>query len=310
VRRPPFTLEQIRSFVEVAGTEHISRAAAALYLSQAAVTQQIRHFERAVGLQLLERDGRRVRLTDAGRALAESCRGALRAVQVMDDTAKAIKELEAGSLHVGASPTCATYYLPPRLAEFTGRHPSIKLDVVVASTDELNHRVLAGSLDCAVIEGEAEPGLVTAELSADELILVAHPEHALSHLGRVTPTELARYRYLRRGPEFSAERLVRKIIGDAYDRFEMMDLGHHEYVRAATIAGLGFAALPRRAVVADLRGGLLKALPWPPMVRSILAVRRTSRGAPAQEVFWALLTGGAAPDSARISSDGRNRSRT
>jgi len=58
VRRPSFTLEQIRSFVEVAETEHISRAAAALYLTQAAVTQQVRHFERAVGLQLLERGGR------------------------------------------------------------------------------------------------------------------------------------------------------------------------------------------------------------------------------------------------------------
>jgi len=55
VRKPAFTLEQIRSFVAVAEHEHISRAAASLFLTQAAVTQQVRHFERAVGLQLLER---------------------------------------------------------------------------------------------------------------------------------------------------------------------------------------------------------------------------------------------------------------
>ncbi len=72
MRRPAFSLEQIRSFVEVAETEHVSRAAANLFLTQAAVTQQIRHFEKALGLQLLERDGRRVRLTDAGRSLAET----------------------------------------------------------------------------------------------------------------------------------------------------------------------------------------------------------------------------------------------
>jgi DNA-binding transcriptional LysR family regulator len=310
VRRPGFTLEQIRSFVEVAETEHISRAAAGLYLSQAAVTQQVRHFERAVGLQLLERNGRRIRLTDAGRSLAEACRGALRAVQVMDDTAKAIKELETGSLHVGASPTCASYYLPPHLAEFTRRHPSIKLDVVVAPTAELNRRVLAGSLDCAMIEGEPEPGLLAAELSPDELILVAHPDHPLSHVRRVTPTQLARYRYVRRGPEFSAERHVRKMVGETYDRFEMLNLGHHEYVRAATIAGLGFAALPKRAVVSDLRSGLLKTLPVPPMVRSITAVRRPSRGGPAQEAFWALVTGGEIAAPGKISSDGRSLSRT
>ena len=309
MRRPSFSLEQIRSFAEVAETEHISRAAASLYLTQAAVTQQVRHFERAVGLQLLERDGRRIRLTDAGRSLAEACRGALRAIQVMDDTAKAIRELEAGSLHVGASPTCATYYLPSHLAEFTRRHPAVKLDVAVAPTMELNRRVLAGSLDCALIEGEASAGLTSVELSPDELILVAHPDHPLSQLKRVTPTQLAKYRYMRRGPEFSAERHVRKMVGETYDRFEVLNLGHHEYVRAATIAGLGFAALPRRAVVADLRSGLLKSLPVPPMVRSISAVRRPSHGGPAQEAFWTQLTGAQHAASGKISSDGWSQAR-
>jgi len=307
VRHPAFTLEQIRSFVEVAETEHISRAAASLFLTQAAVTQQVRHFERAVGLQLLERDGRRVRLTDAGRTLAEACRGALRAVQVMEDTAKAIHELEAGSLHVGASPTCATYYLPPHLAEFTRQHPAVKLEVAVAGTPELNRRVLAGSLDCALIEGEPDPALVSWELSPDELILVAHRDHPLSQLKRVTPSELARHRYLRRGPEFSAENAVRQMIGEGYDRMESMSLGHPEYVRAATVAGLGWSALPKRAVVGDIRLGILKSLPVPPIVRSIMVIRRRSQGGPAQEAFWTMLTGGKAPASGKISSDGRGR---
>src|SRR5438105_165947 len=204
VRKPAFTLEQIRSFVAVAEHEHISRAAASLFLTQAAVTQQVRHFERAVGLQLLERDGRRVRLTDAGRSLADACRAAMRAVEVMDDTAQAAKELQAGSLHVGASPTCATYYLPPHLAEFTRGHP--------------------------------------------------------------------------------------------------------EYVRAATIAGLGFAALPKRAVAADVASGVLKRLPIPPSLRPITAVRRKGRGGPVQGAFWDLLTGGGMPASGKISTDGRSQS--
>ncbi len=305
MRHPAFSLEQIRSFVEVAETEHISRAAANLFLTQAAVTQQIRHFEKALGLQLLERDGRRVRLTDAGHTLAETCRGALRAVQVMDDTARAIKELEAGSLHVGASPTCATYYLPPHLAEFTRKHPSVKLEVAVAGTAELNRRVLAGSLDCALIEGEPDPALLSYDLSPDELLLVAHRDHPLSHLKRVTPSELARHRYVLRGPEFSAERNVRQMLGDSYERVEKMVLGHPEYVRAATIAGLGWAALPKRAVVQDIRLGILKSLPVPPIVRMISIVRRNAQGGPAQEAFWTMLTGGVKGPSARISSDGR-----
>src|SRR5258708_13389967 len=111
--RPVFSLEQVRSFVAVAEHEHISRAAASLFLTQGAVTQQIRHFERAVGLQLVERDGRGVRLTDAGKTMAVACRAALRSLQVLEDTAESIKTLEKGSLHLAANPTSPTLYLPP-----------------------------------------------------------------------------------------------------------------------------------------------------------------------------------------------------
>lgn len=304
MRRPTYSLEQLRSFVAVADREHISQAAASLFLTQAAVTQQLRHFERAVGLQLLERDGRRVRLTDAGRALAETCRAALRSIDVVDETAGAMKQLEAGSIHIGASPTCASYYLPPRLAEFTRRFPRIRLDVAVAPSAELNRRVVAGTLDCAVIEGEPDPALMAVELAQDELVFVAHRDHPLSRLRRVTAADLGHHRYMRRGPEFSAERLVREVLGDTYDRLVTLNLGHPEYVRAATVAGLGFSALSRRAVENDLATGVLKRLPLAPVMRAISAVRRNARGGPAQEAFWELLTGAPVTASARISPDG------
>jgi len=302
MRKPAFTIEQIRSFVAVAESEHVSRAAASLYLTQAAVTQQIRHLETALGLQLLERDGRRVRLTDAGRSLAEACRAALRAVEVVGDTALAMKKLQAGSLHVGASPTCATYYLPPHLAEFTRRHPAVKLTVSVEPSADLNRAVVSGALDCAVIESAPDPELVAFELTQDELVLVVHRDHPLAHLRRVTPSDFASHRYLGRGPQWSAERTVRQMLGgEAYDQVEVLNLGHPEYVRAAAVAGLGFAALPKRAVVNDLAARLLKRLPVTPVVRPITAVRRSGRGGPALEAFWDLLTG--APDGGKGSSE-------
>lgn len=291
MRKPGFTLEQIRSFVAVADNNQISRAAASLYLTQAAVTQQVRHFERALGLQLLERDGRGVRLTDAGRGIADACRGALRAVEQLDDAAHAVKELRAGSLHIGASPTSATYYLPQHLAEFARRHSGVKLNVTVNLTRELNRQVTAGVLDCALIEGDAEPPLLAFELSKDELLLVAHKDHPLSNLRRVGPADLVSHRYLRRTPDWSGERYIRQLMGEAYDQLEAVDLGHTEYVRAAVVAGIGFAALPKRAVAADLASGLLKRIGLPPMIRTIWATRRRERGGPALEAFWSLLSG-------------------
>jgi DNA-binding transcriptional LysR family regulator len=287
-----FSLEQVRSFVAVAESEHISKAAASLFLTQGAVTQQVRHFERAVGLSLLERDGRGVRLTDAGRTLAVACQAALRAVQVLEDTAGSMKTLQAGSLHLGASPTCASYYMPSRLAEFAEQHPGIKLSMTVEPSADINRQVLAGALDCALIEGEPDSDLLAVVLGQDELILVAHRDHPLSMLGQVTAAELSQYRYLGRGPLWAAERNVREMLGDAYDRSETLNLGHPEYVRAAVIAGLGYAALPQLAVEADLESGSLKRLPGPSTYRAIRAIRRRTHGGPALEQFWLLLTGG------------------
>jgi DNA-binding transcriptional LysR family regulator len=88
---------------------------------------------------------------------------------------------------------------------------------------------------------------------------------------------------------------------------EKLTLGHPEYVHAATVASLGWAALPRRAIVQDLRLGILKTLPVPPIVRTISVVRRHARGGPAQEAFWDMLTGEPRAASAKISSDGRGR---
>lgn len=304
MRRPTFTLEQLRSFVAVSETEHFSKAAASLFLTQAAVTQQVRHFERAVGLQLFERDGRGVKLTSAGRLLADTCRAALRSVEVVEDSALTMRHLQAGSLELGASPTCATYYVPPYLAEFSRRHPGIKLGMSVEPSADLCRRVLVGTLDCAVIEADPDPQLVVFELTRDELILVAHRDHPLSHLRRISQDDLAQHLYLGRGPQWSAEKYVRAMLGEAYDRVEVLNLGHPEYVRAALLAGLGYCALPKRAVASDLARGEVKRLPVQPVVRPISAVRRSTRGGPAQEAFWELLTGGRTTTSARISADG------
>ena len=289
VSKPSFTVEQVRSFLAVAEHEHVSRAAASLHLTQGAVTQQVHNFERAVGVRLFERDGRGVRLTDAGRGLAISCRAALRAFEVVEDSARALKMLEAGSLHLGASPTCATHYLPPRLAEFNRQFPSVTLNVLVEPAREINNQVKAGALDCALIEGEPLPDLVSVVLAHDELVLVVHRDHPLAALKRVSPAQLSKHRYLGRGREWSAESNVRTMIGDAYERSEVMNLGHPEYVRAAALAGLGYAALPLLAVREDVDAGVLKRLSIPAIQRPIRAIRRSVQGGPTLEEFWRHL---------------------
>ncbi len=292
VSKPSFTVEQVRSFLAVSEHEHVSRAAASLHLTQGAVTQQVHNFERAVGVRLLERDGRGVRLTDAGRGLAISCRAALRAFEVVEDSARALKMLEAGSLHLGASPTCATHYLPPLLADFNRQFPNVALSVLVDPSREISNQVKAGALDCGLIEGEPMSDLVNVVITHDELVLVVQRDHPLAALKRVSSAQLSKHRYLGRGREWSAESTVRTMIGEAYDHSEVMSLGHPEYVRAAALAGLGYAALPLLAVRGDIEAGVLKRLPIPAVERPIRAIRRSVQGGPTLEEFWRRLVRG------------------
>ena len=291
IPKPAFTIEQLRSFLAVAEHEHVSRAAASLHLTQGAVTQQIHHFERALGLRLFERTGRGVKLTDAGRELAITARAAQRGFEVVDDAARAIKLLEAGSLHLGASPTCATLYLPQRLAPFATRFPRVSLDIVVEPSMEISTKVRAGALDCGLIEGACHRDVVELVIARDLLVLVCRPDHPLASLRRVTPAHLEEHRYIGRGPAWGAEANVREMVGASYDRLEFLNLGHPEYVRAAALEGLGWAALPLLAVQDDLASGVLKRLPGISGERLIRAIRRLTSGGPTLEEFWRHLGG-------------------
>src|SRR5579859_422696 len=100
----------------------MTRAARSLFLTQGAVTQQVRNFERALGLMLIERKGGRIQLTSAGASVAESCRSALRSIEEVQATARDLLSLDAGSLSIGASPTTAAHYLPAILQRFSAAH--------------------------------------------------------------------------------------------------------------------------------------------------------------------------------------------
>src|SRR5439155_15646192 len=95
--RPSYTLEQIRTFLAVASREHVTHAARVLRLSQPAVTQQVQLLERALGVRLLERVGRNVRLTSAGVEVAGACLLIMRALENLDGVVQAVQGLDLGS---------------------------------------------------------------------------------------------------------------------------------------------------------------------------------------------------------------------
>lgn len=167
-------------FHAVAETGSITRAAERSRVSQPAVSKQIQELEQALGVRLLERLPRGVRLTEAGTLLAEY---ASRQAATEREAASALKEfrgLKRGRLAVGASTTIASYLLPPVFGEFHRCHPDIQLRLEIANTREIQHHLMQGVVEVGLTEGVIETeDLDSRVFHQDELVPIAPPAHPL-----------------------------------------------------------------------------------------------------------------------------------
>jgi DNA-binding transcriptional LysR family regulator len=291
--RPAFTIEQIRTFLIVASREHITEAAKVLGLSQPAVTQQVQLLERALGVPLLDRLGRGVRLSEAGEEIAGACLLIMRALENLEGTARSIRGLEAGSLAMGASQVAGSYYLSPTLAAFSAAHPGVAVDIEIAVSREVCDQVSAGVLEFGLVDGPLpRTRLNCAAVASDEVVLTVHPEHPLAGREQVSPEGVAGSRYLLWERGSGSEAIPVRLLGSAYHAIPQIQLANIEAARRMLLAEPRFiAAIPRIAIADDLGRRALATVGRRPVLRPIYAVRRAgSTLGPAAHAFWSVLT--------------------
>jgi LysR family transcriptional regulator, nitrogen assimilation regulatory protein len=169
-------LSQLRYFVAAAELENLSLAAARLQIAQSAVSRQIRLLEEELGVLLLERVGRGVVLTEAGRTLLERSRHLLEEVgQIKAEVADRAR-LPGGTLRIGANPSFG-HSLFPRLAERCWRtHPNIRLHLVTDLTTPIQDWVRRGVLDFAIIAfPERDSDFISTPLTKEGIYLISAP---------------------------------------------------------------------------------------------------------------------------------------
>lgn len=176
------TPEQLLTFAAVAEHRNISRAARALFLSQPAVSGQLRQLQDEFGEPLYHREGRGISLTETGRQLAlhaQRLRVDYREAMAFRD---ALRSLDAGHLRIGASTTPASYLLPYLLAEFHRRHAGVSISMRYGNTAEVLASVR--ELDVALIEGSIgdalPPGTTVHQWREDEIVAVVPVDHPLA----------------------------------------------------------------------------------------------------------------------------------
>ncbi|MCS7082586.1 MAG: LysR substrate-binding domain-containing protein [Bacteroidetes bacterium] len=209
-------LRQLRYLLAVAEEGSITRAAERVYVTQPALSQQLQLLERELGVALLDRSGRRVRLTPAGELLV---RGARRALRELEEARSAIRELvglERGELAVGAVQTVNAYLIPSALARFWTRHPKVRLRVRELSADEIERAVIDGQLDLGLSFVPPHlAGLEVEPLFVEELVLFVRPGHPLAGRAQVRLCELDGVPLALLPPSFCTRRLWDRCAAEA-----------------------------------------------------------------------------------------------
>ncbi|MGW5646030.1 transcriptional regulator CynR [Saccharopolyspora sp. NPDC003752] len=186
----PLELRHLRYLLAVAEHANFTRAAEDLHISQPTLSQQIKQLEKSLGVQLLDRTGRTVRLTDAGATYADHARRALRDLAAGRRAVLDVQDLTRGHLRLAMTPTFTAYLIGPLAGEFHDRHPGIRLDVREMTQDRIESALLADELDLGIaFEGAHLPGIESTALFAESLSLVVGPGHP--HAGRTRPLPVA-----------------------------------------------------------------------------------------------------------------------
>jgi len=169
-------LHRLEYFVAVVDTGSFTSAAARVHISQSGVSAQVRELERELGQTLLDRSGKRVRLTDAGAAVLPHARAALASAAGVRQVADDLAGLVQGHVSVGMITACSFVALFDQLEDFHRSSPGIDITLTEDTSDQLVGSVLAGQIDLALvgIGGPTPGGLESVEI-ADEALVAAVP---------------------------------------------------------------------------------------------------------------------------------------
>jgi molybdate transport repressor ModE-like protein len=272
-------LKRLRVLAEVLRQGSFSGAAAALYLSQSAVSQQVATLEREVGMPLLERTRGGPKPTDAGRALVAHAEAALARLEEAEHELKAIAGLEGGELRIASFPSASATLLTTALSEFNVAYPEVRLTVTEAEPEDSLPRLRAAEVDLAIVfdypmlpPGDEQRDVERALLVTESMYVALPSSHPLAKTEVVELADLAEEQWMCGICPSSCGDVVKQALrGAGFEPRISFESDEYEVHQAYVAAGLGFALLPDLAL---------------PTLRADLVVRPTRPEAPKRRV-WA-----------------------
>jgi LysR family transcriptional regulator, transcriptional activator of the cysJI operon len=289
-------LETLKVFCDVVETRSFSAAASQNFVTQSAVSQQIRALEDRYGRRLLERTRGNVQLTPAGEILYQVSKEIVQRYQDMEARLQALTKVVAGTVRVATVHSIGLYELSAQIKRYLKAFPQVHLHLEYSRSSKIYEDALKGNIDIGVVAYPTRrPGISLLPFRQDRLVLVCPPAHALARHRQVSIRKLAGeplVGYERDIPtRKETDRLLRRY--DVEARY-VMELDNVETIKRVVEIGTGLAILPEPAVRPEVKGKSLVAVHFSEEIplRPLGIIHRHGKHfSPAAEKFIEFLRG-------------------
>lgn len=256
---------RLRVFITAAKTLNFTKCAEQLYISQPAVSKHIGELESRYKVQLFERSGSRLALTEAGRVMLEHAERIADGYRRLQYEMDLFTDRLGGELKVGASTTIAQYVLPQVLARFTARFPEVKVSLASGNSEQVEAALARHDTDLGLVESSARhPGFHYEPFIPDELVLIASTKGWYGRCDQVTLAELQTVPLVLRESGSGTLEVISKYLAAADVRLAslrvVMQLGSTESIKSFVRNSDAMAIVSVASIVDELRSGELRII--------------------------------------------------
>jgi LysR family transcriptional regulator, low CO2-responsive transcriptional regulator len=255
------TLRQLQIFDGVARNLSYSRAARELYLTQPAVSMQMKQLEDNIGLPLFEQLGKKIYLTEAGKELHRHSHGLLTRIGEAKEAMEALKGVDHGRLNIAVVST-AKYFAPRLLAQFCRAHPGVRLNLAVNNREEVLRLLAANEIDLALMGSVPEGMDAIAEPFAQHpLGIIAAPTHPLTRARKIPLKRLQGETLLVREPGSGTRNAMERTFAAHHMQVNYaLQMSSNETIKQAVMAGMGISFLSLHTIGLELEAKRLVVL--------------------------------------------------
>jgi len=254
---------QLRTFHYAAKHRSFTAAAGMLFVTQPAVTAQIKALEEGCSLKLFKKIGRQVHLTEEGKTLFEYTQKIFQYEKEIEMVIDDMKALKRGVLRLGSTKTYARYFMPSLLSSFHKDYPHIKIHLDEGSSLDMTNSLLEFKNEVAVIaKAEENPAVTFVPFSQEELIIVVSANHPLTAEGSISPQDLAKEPLIMKESGSGTRKRVNMLFAQHHCTPNvLMETSNNEFIKQLVQKGEGISILVKACVAAEIKEGKLATLP-------------------------------------------------